>query len=418
MKKAHTWRNLNRIAGFSLVAAFFLAGTVTGCLSTEVKNKTSTGKLSFSATDTANANTFKFNFAYRSAGVKIAYLQGSSNTKTTMTSTCNSSGTNCVCELLDASNAIIETVQGAGSISYDSTGNYFRCAYVGADPTNLRLRNQASTKSSAIVPVETAATLTITKLMGDLSVSKVRGIYRYTCLQNYLNKEGTSAATGAFDCSNQATTCNTGATSNLCLLQTNYPYFLFSDFLSNNFNLRPVDHLYNTELGGKVCGLQLQQYDCTVTTSGTNGNTGPTVQLGAYSEQVGVFDTALSLVPAPNESTAVFGYVAQTSTFNATTVCPPGLVRQVFYKATPLQTSFSVPAPTVDSNYPTAGVTATEISSPTVTPASIQTTRLSGGACNGTSCSFNGVSDGVVGTTVYSSAAQIEFCAIPASLVP
>lgn len=371
--------------------------------------------ISLDVKDTASSDTFKFNFAYRDSSAAaplntFIYLQGAANTKTTMNATCNAAGTNCICEFL-TSNSISALVHSstAAQISYDSTGNYFRCQYTGATPiasiTYVRLRNLGSTGISSIYQVKTS--LTAAEILGDeLSMNKLRSISRYYCQYNFLQKAGTT--TTSFDCSTQATACSTAAAKDFCLLTTSYPYYLYSDNLSSNLTDKMSDKIYNGATDNKICDLQIKQIDCT----GAAGV--PSNQFGLYSEQIGVFQTPVSLAPKPEYPTTTYGYAAATSTFLGNTVCPPGLTPVIFYRATP-----NAAAITPSHNIPTT-LTASEISSTTTTPTAISFVKLYDGDCNGTVC--DKVPDTVApdqpASTAYSSTGETAFCVIPSALLP
>lgn len=383
-------------------------------------------------TDSANSSSFKFNFAFRDTTAaapldKIIYVQGSANSKTAILSACNSAGTNCVCEFLDSSgNELEETDVVTGEISFDQTGNYLRCDYDGvlANLASVRVRNQNSTVVSTTLTVDT--TLTAQKLIGsDLDVNLVRTIYRYECLFNFLQKQGTT--TTSFDCSNQGSTCwNTAApaaSGDFCVLQSDFPYYLYSDNYSTNLSLKVADRLYNQGASNFICGLQIKQFDC----AGASGT--PVAQFGLFAQQVGIFDTAVQLSPGPDISASTYGFAAKTSTFLGQTVCPPGMVRRVFYTAT-TAASTTFPAPDAqESNYP-SGQQIKEILDP-VTPAftSLEVVKLRGqlvgagpavtGDCNGTDCDLPDVSLGTITNFTYVSAGGAqEFCVIPTSLLP
>ncbi len=422
--KAYRAKIILLIIGFSSLA-------FTACLQSKPKvlgkNKPNLGR-----SDTANSSSFKFNFAFRDTTAaapldKIIYIQGSANSKTPIMSACNSAGTNCVCEFLDATGAEIEETDAAtGEISYDQTGNYLRCDYDGVigNLASVRVRNQNSTVTSATLTVDT--TLTAQKLIGtDLDVNLVRTVYRYECLFNYLQKDDTT--TTSFDCSNQGSTCwNTAApaaSGDFCIVQTDFPFYLYSDNYSTNISQKVADRLYNQGASSTICGLQIKQFDC------AGGSGTPVAQFGLFGQQVGIFDTAVQLSAGPDISAITYGFAAKTSTFLGQTVCPPGMQRRVFYTAT-TAASTTFPAPDAqESNYP-SGSAVKEIMDP-VTPAftSLEVVKLRGaqigagpavsGDCNGTTCTLPDVSLGTITSFNYVSAgAAQEFCVIPTSLLP
>lgn len=387
-----------------------------GCSDTKPKNLTK-NKISFGDTNSNTPDSFKFNFAYRDAAATAplhltVYMQGATDTKTSLISACNLAGTNCVCEFLDAGDAeIIESA--TGGISYDQTGNYFRCDFPGtaaqlANLAKVRIRNQNSTVISAIYDVD--ATLTAAKILGDeLSMNNLRSVYKFNCLLNFLQKVGTS--TTNFDCSSSGSLCGSPGAPNgdFCLLIASFPYHLYSSNSSTNFDQKQSDALYGST--GTVCGLQVKQYDC----AGAGGV--PVLQFGLYGEQKGVFETNIQMSPGPNTSLATYGYAAKTSTYNGNTVCPPGMERRSFYA-----TTVTKPAG-IDNNMDASY--SLKLTSPTGTvPTAAAVTRSKGYDCNGSTCTIVDtnmgiVADGTVGTHNYAiDGASAEFCVIPAALLP
>jgi hypothetical protein len=376
-------------------------------------------KLDFETEDSATPESFKFNFAFRDATAaapldKIIYLQGASNTKTGIISTCNSAGTNCVCEFYNASDVKLEE-SDFSEITFDTTGNYVRCEYDGilANLSKVVIRNQNNTVRSAVYNVDT--TLTAQKLVGDdLDANRIRTVYRYDCEYNFLQKAGTTST--FFDCSSSGSLCwdNGGQAGDFCILQSKFPFHLFSDNYSTNLNTKVADKLYGVGAEDRICGAQIKQFDC----AGASGT--PVPQFAIFAEQTGIFDTAIQLSAGPDISLSTYGFAAKTSTFNGSVVCPPGMVRQVFYGTTTDTSDLGN-----DSNYPNA-FALREMSSPTVTPEVVQVNKLRGklngstleGDCNGTACAPPRDPDGQVTTFTYSSAGQTEFCVIPTTLLP
>lgn len=388
-----------------------------GCSETRPKNLTK-NKLNFGDESSNTPDSFKFNFAYRDPAAAnplnlTVYLQGATDTKTSLISACNLAGTNCVCEFLDSAEAeIIESA--TGGISYDQTGNYFRCDFPGsaAQLTNLakvRIRNQNSTVVSAIYDVDT--TLTAAKILGDeLSMNNLRTVYKFNCLMNFLQKSGTSSTN--FDCASSGSLCGSPGSPNgdFCLLLANFPYYIYSSNSSTNFDQKQADLLYGT--AGNLCGLQVKQYDC----AGTNGV--PVAQFGLYGEQKGVFETNVQMSPGPNTSLTTYGYAAKTSTYNGNTVCPPGMERRAFYQTT-VAPSASWISTNMSSEYIVKQVSATG-----TVPSALSLTRVKGYDCNGTVCSIVDtatglVADGTIGSFNYGlDTTSTEFCVIPASMLP
>jgi hypothetical protein len=388
-----------------------------GCSDTKPKNLTK-NKLSFGDGSTNTPDSFKFNFAYRDPAAAsplnlTVYLQGATDTKTSLISACNLAGTNCVCEFLTA--AETEIIENAtGGISYDQTGNYFRCDFPGtaaqlATLAKVRIRNQNSTVTSAIYDVDTS--LTAAKILGDeLSMNNLRTVYKFDCLMQFLQKSGTS--TTNFDCSSSGSLCGSPGSPNgdFCLLLVNFPYYIYSSNSSTNFDQKPSDLLYGT--AGNLCGLQVKQYNC----AGASGV--PTAQFGLYGEQKGVFETNIQMSPGPNTSLSTYGFAAKTSTYNGNTVCPPGMERRAFYQST------VAPSATWISNNMSSEYVLKQVSPTGTVPSAVSLSRVKGYDCNGSGCSIVDtgvglVADGTITTYNYGlDTTSTEFCVIPAALLP
>lgn len=398
-----------------LIAATAL---LAGCSDTKPKNLgRNTVLFGDDGTDPGITDNFRFNFAYRNPAAtaplnKIIYLQGAPNSKSTVVSTCNGAGTNCVCEFLDASDVELEETDST-EMSYDNTGNYLRCEFDGDlnQLAKVRLRNMNSTRTSEIYYVDT--TLTLQKLIGyDQDINRVRSVYRYSCLYNFLQKQGTTEL--LFDCSDTGSTCWSGYSSNgrtsgnFCLLQSSFPFHLYASNYDNNFSLKIADKLYYGDSPSPfVCGSQIKQYDC----GGTGGT--PVKDFGLYAVENGVFTVPLSLTPGPDQTVTNYGFAAPTSIFNGATVCPPGMSRRIFYRTT----TSTAPSIGPSHNYP-GTLTSTEIKAPGVAVPPLEINKVGGGHCNGTGCTLPGHMDGAVTTYSYSTAGQSEFCVIDPNLLP
>lgn len=389
-------------------------------LACDMKPKTFGGQtLNLGGTDTATSETFKLNFAYRdpaaaAPGDRIIYLQGASNTSSTMKGICNSAGTGCECSFLDAGGVELEKTSAA-TISYDTTGNYFRCTISAANLgalSSVVLKNISETKQTNTVTVDTS--LTLAKIIGDLALSKVRYIYKYNCDFNYWNKTGTTA--NSITCLDGSLVANTDTVNpDLNIIIVPYRFFLFADNLQSNFGSKTSDILYNSGTGETFCNIQLKRIACT---SSNVSNGTPVLDFGLYAESTGVFNTSVALTASPVSSSAIYGYAASTSSWGGATVCPPGLERRIFYKTTP--------AVIADTNMQ-AGLTDTIVGVPTVAPADMQISQKTGGNCGDLDadgatkpdrCTLPAAAPAALTTSVYSSAGQTEFCVIPSTLLP
>jgi hypothetical protein len=397
----------------AIFASLFIPAMLAGCLQSKPKTLGKT-KPSVGRTDTADSNSFKFNFAFRDTAAvapldKIIYIQGSANSKTAIMSTCNSAGTNCVCVFTDTGGGTEETDVLTNEISFDQTGNYLRCEYDGvlANLLTVKVRNQNSTVNSETLSVDTS--ITVQKLIGsDLDVNLVRSIYRYECLHNYLQKTATTVTN--FDCSSSASLCSpplSATPGDFCLLKTNFPYYVFSDNYSTNLDQKPGDLLYNQGNDSSICGIQIKQYDC----SGGSGT--PVRQFGLFAQQTGIFEMPVQLSLGPDISATTYGFAAKTSTFMGNTVCPPGMERKIFKQATTSTVG------TGDSNFPN-GQIIKDIATPTPPYGDLAIDRLQGGDCNNITCTLPTViHPSPPAAFAYSvPAANEEFCVIKETILP
>jgi|GEM_PF-2722231 len=416
-----------RLIAVPLIAAFLLSG----CLDNRPKVLGTGKKFDFSSFDTGTQNLFKFNFALlgdtvtrNGRATTTFYMQGSANTKAGMIGTCNLAGTGCVCKYFQADGVTSAGADSGGTsgISYDDRGNYFRCNYVDTTPSGvafIKLQNLSETIVSAPIPVDTTGTngtLTIGKLIGtDLDLKRVRHVFRYSCEFSFLQKEGTS--TQSFDCTDAQVSCDPDGDigKNFCLLKSRFPFFLFSDGLSSNFDLKIADRLYNGAGGsGKICGLQIKQINC------ADSDSTPVVKFGLFGEQTGIWDTSVQLGAGPDLSPVSYGFAARVSAASPFD-CPPGLVKRVFYKAggtTGIVTSDILPT----HNF-TSLLSATEVDTPTATVSAFTITKFSGAHCNPgqtpTQCQFPASQVLTpVKTVAYDKTGQTEFCVIPSTLLP
>lgn len=378
------------LPSLSLTPLLALALGLAGCLDTKPKTL-GMKRVTFGDNDTDTPSNFKFNFAFLDTAAtaplnNVVFLQGAPDTKSTMLSTCNSSGTSCVCEFYNSANVKIDET-AAADITYDITGNYYRCVYDGASANTtisyVKIRNQNSSVVSDIYSIVTPATMTLAKLLGpNQDIGRARSISRYSCLFNFLQKQGTTS--NFFDCSTQGSLCSGvgDPAGDFCLLQSRFPYYLYSDSVSNNNNVKVPDEVYNQGGSNTICGIQLKKFDCVDTAlTPTPGGT-PVLKFGLYQYQTGVFTVPVSLQPGPNYTAELYGYAAATTTFLGNTICPPGLERQIFYTATTAMTAVGP-----SHNY-TEGLELKEVAAPTATPASVTITKLVGGDCNNTTCTL------------------------------
>lgn len=393
---------------FALAALSLLL--LVGCLDSRPK-VLGRVKLNYdSDSDTTTPENFRLKFAFRDAAAsapqnKLVYLQGINNSKSTFTNTCNSAGTGCVCVFLDASQAVIRE-SATGEVSYDSVSNFVRCEYNGslAALQYVRLRNLNNTKATADYPVDT--TLTAHQIVGsELDFNRLRTIYKYSCLNNFLQKDGTNGA--VFDCSNSNSQCATNASGNFCLLQGTFPYNLYRDNYTNNLNQKITDKIYNQAGDGRVCGVQIKEVDC----GGANGKVEP--DFGLFAEQTGIFDVPVQLEAGPSQGVSTYGFAAKISEYKGVKICPPGMVMKRTYQATPTPSTDIGPS----HNFPNQNVR--QVANADTAPTDFEVNQVAGGNCDGTACTLPTAAMGRIGQVYpYTATTLEEFCVIPAKLLP
>ena len=341
---------------------------------------------------------FRFRFVLLESGTqnRIA-LQAESGTEGTIARVCGATGADCACEFFDGAGNVLGHTTPA-QITFDAAGNYFRCVYTGVLGTLAAARIYHGATTSTVLPVSTSLTLHDI-VGGDLDLNHVRSIYRYSCEQNFLEKDGTT--TQSFDCSNQAKLCDTG---NFCLLQARFPYHLYADTYSTNFAQKVADRLYNGGGDGRICGLQIRQLNC------ADDAGFPTREFGIYAEQRGVWKTPVTLVSGPDYSAEIFGFAASVSVAGGE--CPPGLVKRSLF-----QVSVNTADINPGHNF-TSGLISTEVRSPQQAPAPFHIVRYGKGNCDGTGCTMPVSFAGDAKTPqAYASAGSGSFCVIPDTLL-
>jgi hypothetical protein len=341
----------------------------------------------------------RFAFADRSDSRQVVELQGNVADAALFPKVCGKGAANCFCEFRDSSGKLLGK-SGNEKILYDPDAVFFRCDIPGGisqDKISETRLVGPSGKASNWLRVKQPMELSLADVLGTgLNFNLARGIYRYVCESTYLEKAGTTQL--IFDCSNQKQQCDENG--NFCLLKTRTPYFLYSDSYGSNFSLMPSDRLYNSGFG--ICGLEIKQLDCV---SGTK----PELRFGVYEGQVGIWNSALSLAPSPDNQAELEGFAAKVS--KVTGDCPPGLVPMNFYHA-------DLPTAAISgaSNLPT-DLVVTDLGPENFAPDPLVVARVGGGNCDGTACTMPRDSAAPVATAPFQKSGQETFCVIPARLL-
>ena len=305
-----------------LIVPALLLLQLSGCLDSQPKIM-STGLLNIFGNNSSNAQYFQFSYAFgtSNAGINFVVLQGSDNSASAITSTCNSAGTSCQCIFMDSTGAVLTPTAGSASVYLNTITNQIFCSYAGITPYQVQLTNIAQQVSSTNYTIINS--LTRQQIIGSLNGNNVRSISQYFCYYNFLEKWGTQNPT-TFNCtklngpSGQAAQCDPSG-GDFCILQSAAPFYLYGDNISSN-----VTQKYSSLPYPYLCGNQQLQYDCTTSI----GN--PTVQFGVYGTQSGMFQLPVSYIPSPNSVAQNYGFAAATMTmpiaFGGGTMCPPGLI--------------------------------------------------------------------------------------------
>lgn len=352
---------------------------------------------------TAQAASIETRFAFHEASgaphlARVIYLQLEGASKEKFVKSCGLSGVKCGCEFFDKSNVKIGKAS-SGQVQYEENGNFFLCNFEG-DLSRLSKVRLSTPRGAAGPKLSLKTELDIHQIFSsEHDINRVRGIYRYTCGFNYLQKAGTTQQ--YFDCSRQTANCNSSNQGDFCLLKARRSFHVFLDNYSQNFSERISDRTYGGGLD-TICGLQIKEFDCTGVAST------PQLQYGIYGENLGAWNTAIQLSPNPDFPTLTYGYVAKTTVFQGNTICPPGLERKTFYRAASMRSD-----PLSSSNFPTY-LDLVEVASPNTKPNPFEVGQISGGKCNGINCERPTREEGTISSFDFSSVGQTEFCALPA----
>ena len=359
-------------------ALFFLL-CLNSCLSNLGTGVKTLGSATVGSTynPTADADPFALVFAFMPAGSNVASIQGSTATGAAqISSICGQTGSNCTCTFYQTTTNTNTT--GSASVSASLANNSINCTI--NVPTGLSASNYtyvvlsalSGTQSTGQVSLQT--TLTIQNVLGGLPVNNVRGIYRYQCMQSYVEGNTVVPPTGI--------TCSAGL--NLGFLTGNWYYYLFNSQLGSNLNTQTQSIPFNAGITGTapgMCGYQgvLQDY--------CPGS--PTLIYALYGVASGPFTVPVNLSPNPTIAASTVGYAAVTD--NAGN-CPTGLVKIRPYFAQPasiLQGSidnYNPPSTFLNTNGNLNGTMVEVVPASGVLPQTFQVTRYPNRtqACNAT----------------------------------
>lgn len=329
-------------------------------------------------------------------------LQGDLGSESVMQRICGAAGNLCTCEVQDSNGKILGRTNPS-QIFYEPTGNYFSCAF----DINVPFHEIAKARifrdkiTSPVMNVNEAGSLTLPQIIGPyLDMNRTRSIFRYSCQEAFLQKEGTT--TDSFDCSSQPVLCDTG---DFCLLKADFPNHLFLDGYSSNFTLKQSDRIYNEGGSGRICGLQIKSHSC----SGPESY--PALKFGLFGEQKGIWKLPVALSPNQYYASYIYGYAAEVSP--STGRCPPGLEKKAFYQAA-IDTKRITPS----HNFATGRVV-TEVAdaAPGAPPSAFEIDKFGQGDCNGTTCTMPISYAGDATADQEFARTGSEFCVIPNALL-
>lgn len=291
-----------------LILFIFCTLTLSSCLETGVKTlgkKTIGG----TGTPTTDSESFLITAAYRKDvnpddGLTVDLQGAVGNSSASLVTLCGAAGASCTCQFYQGSSDT--SPKGSSSVGISSSNNTFSCVINNGavDPdlfTHVRIKTTDGKKSSGLITIKTS--LTLEDVIGSLSKSKVRKIYRYQCQRTFFEGEGVNA--NAVNCT---------ASQRLGVISAPYNYYLYQSQEDTNFPAFTV-----STFNGAICErTDFMNVNCT--------NATPDLRYGLYKEASAPFIVGVTMTKAPEgtDATAIYGYAALPD--NAGN-CPLGLVK-------------------------------------------------------------------------------------------
>jgi len=296
-----------------------LCVALTSCLGSDVKTL---GKKVIDGTRSpaTDSESFSITLAYRKDADpddgRLVVLQGIRDlASASLANLCGATGATCKCEFYKSTSdpsPLSSTPPNGISVG----NNSFSCSIPGAgdpakDPdlyTKVRLKTNDGSKSTGFLTIVNS--LTLPDVIGELDKSKVRGIYRYSCIRYFFEGEGVSA--GGVECP---------SAQRLGLITATYAFYLYNSQVGGNLSEKFSGAVYENP----ICNKQFPRLTC---------NTASELRWGLYSEQSGPFQIGITMVAKPEGDNArgIYGYAALPDSAGN---CPTGLVKIRPWEAQP-----------------------------------------------------------------------------------
>lgn len=159
---------------------------------------------------------------------------------------------------------------------------------------------------------------------GPVLPRTVSEIFSYACTFRFPEGEGVSS---------DSISCLPG--QHLGLYEADYRFYLFRNDYGSNFPSRGTAQPFPAP----VCGVSLDRYSCEAVE--------PRLEFGLSARSEGVFNVAVSLVPAPFAGGSIMGFAAR---LNSQGMCPEGLVKIRPYFAYPPSMVSPLPSTFINLN--------------------------------------------------------------------
>ncbi len=365
--------------------------------------------LSGNGTPATDADTFSITLAYRNpteltaATRRVVSIQGiRAVPSASLVNECGATGNLCTCEFYRSSSDAAPITASAVGIS--SQNNSFSCTIppsitdtqVDTNVINFVKLKRIDVPSKNTGLIEVKETLTLEDVLGsNLSKTKVRGVFKYSCNRTFFEGEGVEAA---------RIVCLAG--QHLGIIGATYNFYTFRS--GEDRNEAGGDSAFDEAICQRNSFLKIQ---CT-------GNT-PELRYGFYKESVEPFVVGITMTRAPEGEnlTASYGFAALPDSAGN---CPTGLIKVRPWVAQPasiIQDSLGDANP--PSNFINTGNTLNNTVVEQLQPANFVVSRQKNASACGNDGNCNSAT--FAGTSTAQSVAYVGMtpvvCAIPANLM-
>lgn len=399
---------LARCLGIASTLVFFTACLSGGGLGTGVKTVGSSSKSGANTT----SDSFAATLAVRDTTVatnRQVQIQGKRNLESAkFVNLCGATGSSCSCSFFVGTSDSAPVTSSAVSLSSDI--NTFNCTVSGAvaiaSYTHVMLKNSDGSKTTGLIPIKASTALTLTDVIGDLDIKKVRKIQRYSCQRTFF--EGTGVGANTITCV---------ASQALGVITASYNYYLFTSQLANNISDKTGDVAFDSAICSNNNFLKIS---CSSSVLDD--------RYGLYAENAAPFNVLITYTAKPDvaPTTATTGFAALPDSSGN---CPLGLIKVRPWIASPPSITAGSLGSNPASNFINNGsLNNTIVEDASTTPAVFSVSRApnatpctavntpnpgdSGGDCSGITLGAAGVAV----STNYSSLTPV-ICAIPKSLL-